>query len=111
MLHTRSILAEICTLGFISGRTSLVTGAGGSIGSEVVRKLEACAARHGCQKVVNLSTHKAVNPSRFTGVTKRMAEGVCRAMNSEETRTISVRFGHVLGSRGAVLTIDYFSRY
>lgn len=69
------------------------------------RNLAECAVKHGCRKVINISTDKAVNPSSVMGATKRMAEWICQAENRESTRFMSVRFGNVLGSRGSVIPI------
>jgi len=62
----------------------------------------------GAQKVVNISTDKAVNPTNVLGASKRIAE--CIVLDTAEkaaagTRFVSVRFGNVLGSRGSVVPI------
>lgn len=69
------------------------------------------AVKYGCEKLVNISTDKAVNPVSVMGATKRMAEIICTAYNNSKPgaaahpRILSVRFGNVLGSRGSVVPI------
>jgi FlaA1/EpsC-like NDP-sugar epimerase len=69
------------------------------------------AVKFHCEKLVNISTDKAVNPVSIMGATKRMAEMICTAFNdsipakSTKPHLISVRFGNVLGSRGSVVPI------
>ena len=65
------------------------------------------AAANGCEKFVNISTDKAVNPSSVMGASKRLAEIICTAHNSGKAGPymVSVRFGNVLGSRGSVVPI------
>ena len=62
----------------------------------------------GSQKVVNISTDKAVNPTNVLGASKRIAECIVLDMAEKSaagTRFVSVRFGNVLGSRGSVVPI------
>ncbi len=59
------------------------------------------------QKMVILSTDKAVNPTNVMGTTKRITEIIVQYMNevSENTQYAAVRFGNVLGSHGSVIPI------
>lgn len=56
---------------------------------------------------VMISTDKAVDPSNFMGISKRLAELMVKtlATKSNTTRFLVVRFGNVLGSRGSVVPI------
>jgi FlaA1/EpsC-like NDP-sugar epimerase len=65
------------------------------------------AIEAGVDRVVMLSTDKAVWPRGVMGATKRVAELYLRMTSAEcsETKLISVRFGNVLGTRGSVVPI------
>lgn len=63
----------------------------------------------GVEKVVALSTDKAVNPINLYGTTKLAAEKLFVQSNAyaagTETRFSCVRYGNVVGSRGSVIPI------
>lgn len=70
-----------------------------------------CAVKYGTEKVVMVSTDKAVNPTNVMGCSKRLAEiyvqTLSKAILSKEvegkTKFITTRFGNVLGSNGSVI--------
>lgn len=58
----------------------------------------------GVEKVVLISTDKAVRPISVMGQTKKIAEMLTQAFNSQgKTQFVAVRFGNVLRSRGSVI--------
>ncbi len=66
------------------------------------------AIEKGVQKVINLSTDKAVNPINLYGATKLVAEKIFVAANSSvggKVKFSGVRYGNVIGSRGSVIPI------
>ena len=58
----------------------------------------------GVEKVVNLSTDKAVYPINAYGMSKALAEKIIAAHNGD-TVCLSLRYGNVLGSRGSVIPL------
>lgn len=70
------------------------------------------ALGQGVEKVIALSTDKAVNPVNLYGATKLAADKLFVAANNitgnRKTRFSVVRYGNVLGSRGSV--IPFFKR-
>jgi FlaA1/EpsC-like NDP-sugar epimerase len=77
--------------------------------TNVLGTLAVCeaAVASGAERVVVISTDKAVNPTSFMGLTKRVAElmvvAVSETSASSGTILSAVRFGNVLGSRGSVV--------
>jgi FlaA1/EpsC-like NDP-sugar epimerase len=63
------------------------------------------AVYFGVEKVIFISSDKAVNPSNQMGKTKAMGEHICKQLNDNKTTFISVRFGNVLASRGSVVPL------
>ena len=68
------------------------------------------ARASGAATMVMISTDKAIEPVSILGVTKRLAEMYCQALDAEmvaagpeSMRLISVRFGNVLASNGSVV--------
>lgn len=65
------------------------------------------ADKYHAEKMVLISTDKAVNPTNVMGATKRFCEMVVETWNnqSKHTKYSMVRFGNVLGSNGSVIPI------
>ena len=110
---------------YVSGRVIMVTGGGGSIGSELCRQIakhspnEAIknnvlgtynmvrmADKWNVKRFVQISTDKAVNPTNIMGASKRICEMIIQTYNKESnTEYVAVRFGNVLGSNGSVIPL------
>ncbi|HEV8700137.1 MAG TPA: nucleoside-diphosphate sugar epimerase/dehydratase [Candidatus Polarisedimenticolia bacterium] len=67
------------------------------------RILSQAAIDAGVERLIYISTDKAVRPTSVMGATKRLGERLVKSLGTEATRFIAVRFGNVLGSDGSVV--------
>jgi len=68
------------------------------------RNVVNAALQAGTERLVLISTDKAVSPSSIMGASKRVAELIVHQAARESGRAfVAVRFGNVLGSRGSVV--------
>ena len=64
------------------------------------------ADRYKAQKMVLISTDKAVRPTNIMGASKRICELIVQSFtNLSKTEYVAVRFGNVLGSNGSVIPL------
>lgn len=66
-----------------------------------------CCEKYGVERMMTVSTDKAVNPTNVMGATKRMCELIELAHSQSGTKTTfsATRFGNVLGSAGSVIPL------
>jgi len=71
------------------------------VGTKNVAEL---AEKYGTERVVMISTDKAINPTSVMGASKRVAEMVVKDLGGRnKTKFVAVRFGNVLESNGSVV--------
>ena len=63
------------------------------------------ASENDCNSFVFISSDKAVNPCNLMGATKRIGELIMAHRPTNGMRSLSVRFGNVLGSNGSVIPV------
>ncbi len=70
------------------------------------RRIADLADKYDVQKLILISTDKALNPTSIMGATKRAAEIYIQSLNHRsKTNFITTRFGNVLGSAGSVVNL------
>jgi FlaA1/EpsC-like NDP-sugar epimerase len=70
------------------------------------RNVVETALKYGTERLVMVSTDKAIRPVNVMGATKRIAEMIVLDAAARSGRSFSVvRFGNVLGSRGSVVPL------
>ena len=77
------------------------------------RNVADMAVKYGVEKMVMVSTDKAVNPTNVMGCSKRLAEIYVQTLSRAiingkvegNTKFITTRFGNVLGSNGSVIPL------
>ncbi len=70
------------------------------VGTKIIADL---CCEYGVERMIFISTDKAVNPTSIMGLSKRLAELYILYGVDCDTKFAVVRFGNVLGSRGSVI--------
>lgn len=71
-------------------------------GSQVVMDV---SEKYGVERVVFISTDKAVRPTNVMGASKRSVEILLQSRPATKTRLMAVRFGNVVGSSGSAIPL------
>ena len=69
------------------------------------RNLVEAAVARGVERLLVVSTDKAVRPTNVMGTSKRITEKIMQAHCGRGTRLMAVRFGNVIGSAGSVVPL------
>ncbi|MDQ8207344.1 nucleoside-diphosphate sugar epimerase/dehydratase [Coraliomargarita sp. SDUM461003] len=72
------------------------------------KQLARIASAHAAERLILISSDKAINPTSVMGASKRLAElalGAQQNAPGNNTKFMAVRFGNVLGSSGSVIPI------
>lgn len=69
------------------------------------RTLIEAAVTSGVDRLVLVSTDKAVRPTNVMGASKRVCEMILQAHQGDASRLMAVRFGNVVGSSGSVVPL------
>lgn len=72
------------------------------MGSEVIMDV---AEKFGVERMVLISTDKAVRPTNVMGASKRTVEVLMQQRPESKTRYMAVRFGNVVGSSGSAIPL------
>jgi len=67
--------------------------------------LVSSAVDMGVERLLIVSTDKAVRPANVMGASKRLTEKIMQALCDRGTRIMAVRFGNVIGSAGSVIPL------
>ncbi len=67
--------------------------------------LVSAAVERNVERLLVVSTDKAVRPTNVMGASKRLTERIMRAHCGRGTRLMAVRFGNVIGSAGSVVPL------